>query len=137
MTPPTPQQARVLSTARAMYLAADGVPPTQRNGHRLGRRSIRSKYSRTIFSTMYESVRSSSRAAATSRSSSFGSIRAAIGAFFSDWGKLFRGIHERVATETTLWIMLTRYTALTMYTCTATLSTDHPVIAGVTPAAGL
>jgi hypothetical protein len=28
-SPPTPQQAKVLSTARAMYLAADGVPPTQ------------------------------------------------------------------------------------------------------------
>jgi SOS-response transcriptional repressor LexA len=28
-SPPTPQQAKVLSTARAMYRAADGVPPTQ------------------------------------------------------------------------------------------------------------
>jgi Mn-dependent DtxR family transcriptional regulator len=28
-SPPTVMQARVLSTARAMYLAADGVPPTQ------------------------------------------------------------------------------------------------------------
>jgi hypothetical protein len=33
-SPPTPQQALVLTTARAMYLAADGVPPTQRNGQR-------------------------------------------------------------------------------------------------------
>jgi biotin operon repressor len=28
MTPPTPQQSKVLTTARAMYRAADGVPPT-------------------------------------------------------------------------------------------------------------
>jgi Mn-dependent DtxR family transcriptional regulator len=28
-SPPTPQQSKVLVTARAMYRAADGVPPTQ------------------------------------------------------------------------------------------------------------
>lgn len=28
-SPPTPQQSKVLMTARAMYRAADGVPPTQ------------------------------------------------------------------------------------------------------------
>jgi biotin operon repressor len=28
-SPPTAMQSKVLTTARAMYLAADGVPPTQ------------------------------------------------------------------------------------------------------------
>jgi hypothetical protein len=60
MTPPTPQQALVLTTARAMYLAADGVPPTQRNGQRRGRfggsagscGSFLSSHSLTAASTM-------------------------------------------------------------------------------------
>ena len=85
-------------------------------GGRRGGFERRSANSRMAFSTMYEMVRSSSRASSTNTLNTAGSTRAATGTFFSDSGSGFRGMSGSVIAVASIAFSYISTTALTAYT---------------------